>query len=107
FANDSGYLVIMPPCSSLANMSLAFLCWITVSELAGHRRALSDLGWCLVACGSGLVVHGGGFLAMWSIPRHYEGVKSPIGSAVTDAMILTLTLGWSFLGARRELFSRA
>jgi hypothetical protein len=37
FANDAGYLVIFPACSSLANISLAFLCWITVSEFAGHR----------------------------------------------------------------------
>ena len=107
FANDSGYLVIMPPCSSLANMSLAFLCWITVSEFAGHRRALSDLGWCLLACGSVLVVNVGRLSAMGISLRHYEAIHSQIGSAVTDAMILTLTLGWSFLGVRRELFSRA
>ena len=106
FANDSGYLVIMPPCSSLANMSLAFLCWITVSEFAGHRRALSDLGWCLLACGSVLVVNVGRLSAMGISLRHYEAIHSQIGSAVTDAMILTLTLGWSFLGVRRELFSR-
>ena len=38
---------------------------------------------------------------------HYEAIHNQIGSAVTDVMILTLTLGWSFLGVRRELFSRA
>ncbi len=107
FANDSGYLVIFPPCSSLANMSLAFLCWITVSEFAGHRRALSDLGWCLLACGSVLVVNVGRLSAMGISVRHYEVIHSQIGNAVADAMILTLTLGWSFLGVRRELFSRA
>jgi hypothetical protein len=107
FANDSGYLVIMPACSSLANMSLAFLCWITVSEFAGHRRALSDLGWCLLACGSVLAVNVGRLSLMGISVRHYEAIHSQIGSAVADAMILTLTLGWSFLGVRRELFSRA
>jgi hypothetical protein len=39
--------------------------------------------------------------------RHYEAIHSQIGNAVTDAMILILTLGWSFLGVRRELFSGA
>jgi hypothetical protein len=107
FANDSGYLVIMPACSSLANMSLAFLCWITVSECAGHRRALSDLWWCLLACGSVLAVNVGRLSAMGISVRHYEAIHSQIGNAVTDAMILMLTLGWSFLGVRRELFSRA
>jgi hypothetical protein len=107
FVNDGGYLVIMPACSSLANMSLAFLCWVTVSEFAGHRRALSDLGWCLLACGSVLAVNVGRLSLMGISVRHYEAIHSQIGSAVADAMILTLTLGWSFLGVRRELFSRA
>ena len=107
FVNDSGYLVIMSPCSSLANMSLAFLCWITVSEFVGHRRGVSDLWWCLLACGSVLVINVGRLSAMGMSLRHYEAIHSQIGSAVTDAMILILTLGWSFLGVRRELFSRA
>jgi hypothetical protein len=107
FEHGGGYLVIMPQCSSLANMSLAFLCWVTVSEVAGHRRALSDLWWCLLACSSVLAVNVVRLSAMGMSPRHYEVIHSPIGDAVTDAMILILTLGWSFLGARRELFSRA
>jgi hypothetical protein len=107
FTNDSGYLVIMPACSSLANMSLAFLCWITVSEFAGHRRALGDLWWCLLACGSVLAVNVGRLSAMGISVRHYEAIHNQIGNAVTDAMILILTLAWSFLGVRRELFSRA
>lgn len=106
FVNDSGYLVILPPCSSLANMSLAFLCWITVSEFTGHRRALSDLMWCTLACGSVLVINVGRLSLMGLSVRHYETIHSQLGDAVTDAMILILTLGWSFLGVRRELFSR-
>ena len=103
FMNDSGYLVILPPCSSLANMSLAFLCWITVSEVAGHRRVLADLWWCLLACGSVLAINVGRMSLMGISVRHYEAVHSQIGNAVTDALILIVTLGWSFLGARREL----
>jgi hypothetical protein len=107
FANDSGYLVIMPQCSSLANMSLAFLCWVTVSEVAGHRRALGDLGWCLLACGSVLAVNVARLSAMGISLQHYEAIHGQIGNSITDATILALTLGWSVLGVRRELFSRA
>jgi hypothetical protein len=107
FINDDGYLVIMPPCSSLANMSLAFLCWITVSEFVGHRRALSDLWWCLLACGSVLAINVGRLSAMGISLRHYEAIHSQIGNAITDGLILMATLGWSFLGVRRELLSRA
>jgi hypothetical protein len=106
FMNDSGYLVIFRGCSSLANMSLAFLCWITVSEFTGHRRALTDLRWCLLACGSVLAINVGRMSLMGISVRHYEAIHSQIGDAVADALILIVTLGWSFLGARREL-SRA
>jgi len=106
FANDIGYLVIFPACSSLANMSLAFLCWITVSEFAGHRRALGDLWWCLLACGSVLAINVGRMSLMGISVQHYQAIHSQIGDAVTNAMILIVTLGWSFLGVRRELFSR-
>jgi hypothetical protein len=106
FVNDSGYLVILPPCSSLANMSLAFLCWVTVSESVGHRRALSDLVWCMLACGTVLAINVGRLSLMGISLRHYEAIHSQLGDAVTDAMILAATLGWSLLGARREIFSR-
>ena len=107
FANDSGYLVIFPPCSSLANMSLTFLCWITVTEFAGHRRAFTDLWWCLLACCSVLAINVGRMSLMGISVRHYEAIHSQIGDAFTNAMILAVTLGWSLLGVRRELFSRA
>jgi hypothetical protein len=106
FANDSGYLVIFRPCSSLANMSLAFLCWITVREVSGHGRSLSDLWWCLLACGSVLAINVGRMSVMGISLRHYEAIHSQVGDAITNAMILIVTLGWSFLGVRRELFSR-
>jgi hypothetical protein len=105
FADDSGYLVIFPACSSLANMSLAFLCWVTVSEFSGHRRTLSDLLWCLLVCGSVLAINVGRLSLMGTTLRHYDAIHSQIGDAVTEGLILSLALGWSFLGVRRELFS--
>ena len=105
FANDSGYLVILRGCSSLANMSLAFLSWITVSEFFEHRRGLTDLWWCLLPCVSVFAINVGRMTLMGISLQHYEAIHSPIGFAITDAMILIVTLGWSFLGVRRELFS--
>ena len=106
FVHDGGYLVILSGCSSLANMSLAFLCWITVSEWAGHRRSVKDLWWCLLVCGSVLVVNVGRMSMMGLSLQHYEALHSPIGNAATNAIILVATLGWSLLGVRRDLFCR-
>jgi len=106
FANDGGYLVIFAPCSSLANMSLAFVCWITVSELAGHRRSISDLWWCLLACGSVIAINVARMSLMGLSLQHYEAIHGQIGDSVVGALILAVTLGWSLLGARHEVFSR-
>jgi hypothetical protein len=106
FADDSGYLVIFPPCSSLSNMSLAFLCWVTVCEFSGHRRAVRDLWWCLLVCGSVVAINVGRLSVMGISVQHYEIIHSQIGNALTNGMILIIALGWSLLGVRRELFSR-
>jgi hypothetical protein len=106
FSHDDGYLVILRRCSSVANMSQAFLCWITITELSGHRRALGDLWWCLLICGSVLAVNVGRMSVMGISVQHYEAIHSQIGGDITNAMILIITLGWSLLGVRRELFSR-
>ena len=50
FADKSGQLVIFPRCSSLANVSIAFLCWVTFSELVSHRKSSKDFFWCFLAC---------------------------------------------------------
>ena len=57
FADGSGVLVILPACSSLANVSLAFLCWVTVSQLVCHKKSAYDLLWCLMACISVIAVN--------------------------------------------------
>jgi len=57
FADGSGVLVILPACSSLANVSLAFLCWVTVSQLVCHKKSAYDLLWCLMACVSVIAVN--------------------------------------------------
>jgi hypothetical protein len=106
FANDGGYLLIFAPCSSLANMSLAFVCWITVSELAGHRRSINDLRWCLLACGSVIAINVARMSLMGLSLQHYEAIHNQIGDSIVGALILAVTLGWSVLGARREVFSR-
>src|SRR6266436_5856668 len=55
FADHSGTLAIFPSCSSLANVSLALLCWVTISayvrhEWRLHEWRLQDIFWCLLAC---------------------------------------------------------
>ena len=106
FADGSGVLVILPGCSSLANVSLAFLCWVTVSQLVSHKKSAYDLLWCLMACISVIAVNVTRISFMGLSQWHYVIFHGPWGDAVGNTIILGLIVGFSVLGVRRELFRR-
>jgi hypothetical protein len=107
FADGSGHIVIAPACSFLANTSLAFLCWVSVTQWAKHEWSPLDILWSLLVCTSVIAVNVARItLTGWS-RGHYEAIHGPLGSMVLGAIILGLTVGISVLSARRELFSRA
>jgi hypothetical protein len=107
FGDGSGYMVVLPACSFLANTSLAFLCWVSVTQWAKHQWSPTDILWSLLACGSVIAVNVAR-IALTGLSRgHYEAIHSPLGNTVWGAILLGLTVGISVLSARRELFSRA
>jgi hypothetical protein len=106
FANGAGFLVILPSCSSLANVSLAFLCWVTISQLVCHKKSAADLFWCLMACMSVIAVNVMRISLMGLSQWHYSTFHSPAGDAIGSTAILVLVIGFSTLGVRRELFPR-
>ena len=107
FADKSGSLVILPACSSLANMSLAFLCWVTVSQSAGHRWSPYDIFWCLLTCASVIAVNVTRISVMGLSLSHYDAIHGQWGDTFANMVILCLTVGISLLGVRRDLLSRA
>jgi hypothetical protein len=107
FKDGSGLLVILPTCSSLANVSLAFLCWVTVSQFVGHKKSAYDILWCLMACASVVAVNVTRISLMGLNLLLYNGIHNHWADAVVNIMIIGLTIGFCVLGVRRELFSRA
>jgi len=106
FADGSGLLVILPSCSSLANVSLAFLCWVTISQVVRHKRSAYDLLWCFLACASVVGVNVARISLMGLNHMQYDEIHNHWGDAVANIIILGLTVGFSVLGVRRELFAR-
>ena len=106
FGDGSGVLVILPSCSSLANVSLAFLCWVTVSQLVCHKKSAYDLFWCLMACISVIAVNVTRISVQGLSQWHYATFNSPWSDAVANTLILGLIVGFSVLGVRHELFRR-
>ena len=106
FADHSGTLVIMPACSSLANMSLALLCWVTISQSVRHQWQPADTLWCLLACVSVLAVNVTRMSIMGLSQSYFEFVHSEWGDEIANVIILSFIVGISLLGVRRDLPAR-
>ena len=107
FADNSARLVILQGCSSLANVSLALLCWVTLSQLVVHRKSVYDPLWCLLACTSVVAVNVTRIAISGLSEWHYATFHGPWGTALANIIILALIVGISALGVRRELFASA
>jgi exosortase/archaeosortase family protein len=100
-------MVILPACSSLANVSLAFLCWVSVSQWLEHRPAWQDYLWCSLACASVVALNVARISIMGLSHWHYLTFHYGWGATAANAIILFFTVGFTALGCRRELLSRA
>ena len=107
FADGSGNMVILPACSSLANMSLAFLCWVAVSQWVDHRSSRQDFLWCALACASVVAVNVARIAIMGLSHWHYETFHYGWGATTANAIILFFTIGFTVLGCSLEIFSRS
>jgi hypothetical protein len=106
FADGSGNLVIFPGCSSLAGVSIAVLCWVTVSHTIRHRRSAEDFVWCGLACVSVVAVNTARMSIMSLSEWHYQVMHGQWVEEFANAITLFLVVGFSLLGVRRELFTR-
>jgi exosortase/archaeosortase family protein len=106
FADGSGYMVVLPACSSLTNMSLAFLCWVSVTQWAKHRWSPRDILWSLLVCVSVIAINVLRIALTGVSHARYEIIHSALGAQIFGFAILGVTVGISVLSARRELFSR-
>ena len=107
FADGSGQVVVLPACSSFANVSLAFLCWVTVTQWVKHPWSSKDIFWSLLACASVIAVNVIRISLMGLSPWHHDLIHNEWGNMVTNFIIVGLVVGFSVAGARREIFSRS
>jgi hypothetical protein len=105
FADNSGYLVVFPGCSSFANVSLALLTWVLVSQSVGHRSSMRDIFWCLLACAAVIAVNVSRLSIMATDMHQFVTVHNLWGNAIVNVIILILIISISALSVRRELLS--
>jgi hypothetical protein len=107
FADGSGSVAVLPACSSFANISLAFLCWVSITQWVKHPWSLTDIFWSLLACTSVIAVNVIRMSLMGLSPWHHALIHNEWGNMVANFIILGLTVAFSVVGARREIFARA
>ena len=108
FADNSGYMVITPACASWANITYAFLCWVVVSQWVNHRWRSIDLLWLFLACASVVATNVARIALVGQSQENYRlfhGTGEIEG--VLGMVFLCFIIGFSVIGARRELFHRA
>jgi hypothetical protein len=106
FADGSGSLIILPYCSSMANVSLAFLAWVTIINWLPHRWSPKDFYWCFLSSAAVVAVNVTRISLMGLSQEHYRMIHSQLGDTVTNLLLLGLIVGVCLLGARRDPFIR-
>jgi hypothetical protein len=86
-------------------MSLALLCWVTITRWVRHQWAATDVIWCVLACLTVITVNVTRISLMGLSLSHYEYIHSTWGDLVTNSIMLALMVAVTVLGARRDIFS--
>jgi exosortase/archaeosortase family protein len=107
FADNSGYMVITPACASFGNMTYAFLCWVVVSQWVNHRWRSIDLLWLFLACASVFSINVTRIALTGQSQENFQLIHNQYGEMILGTVFLCLIIGFSVIGARRELFHRA
>jgi exosortase/archaeosortase family protein len=107
FADNSGYMVITPACASFGNMTYAFLCWVVVSQWVNHHWRSIDLLWLFLACASVVAINVTRIALTGQSQESYQLIHNQNGEMILGTIFLCLIIGFSVIGARREVFHRA
>jgi exosortase/archaeosortase family protein len=107
FADNSGYMVITPACASWANVTFAFLCWVVVSQWVNHRWRSTDALWLFLACASVVAINVTRIALTGHSQESFQFIHNQYGEMILGTVFFCLIIGFSVIGARREVFHRA
>ena len=100
----NGYLEIAAPCSSMANVSLAVLCWVTFTQSANVRWRPQNALWCFLACGSVIAINVTRISLIGFFPQYFELLHGHIGATVVSWLIVLAVITICYQGVGRARF---
>lgn len=102
FVDGSGYLWIAPACSSLANMSLAVLCWVTATKVVHHRGSMRDIGWIALSLLAVVAINVSRISLIGFYPAYFDLIHGPVGATVASWLILGTTVTICLLAVQHD-----
>ena len=107
FADGAGAIWIEPHCSSVANVSLAVLCWTLFAQARGLRWTMANAGWCLLACLAVVGINAARIGSMALNRDQFDIIHGPVGTTIVSWLTVAAMVGVCALGTRQGSLSRA
>ena len=101
---SDSFIWVAPGCSSLANMSLAFLCWMTFGQMSTRPVRLIDWAWCIAAAAAVVALNVSRIAIIALRPDLYETVHGTGGTMVAGYLTLAVIVGTCVIWKRDEIF---
>jgi len=101
FADGWGYFYIAPGCSSLANVSLAVLCWILTTQALGTACS-ARLRYCFLAAGAVVAINVARLTLIGIYRENFELIHGPVGSAIAGWTTFVVVFAICLYGASRS-----
>ncbi|AYD00577.1 archaeosortase/exosortase family protein [Neorhizobium sp. NCHU2750] len=79
-----GYLQIAAPCSSMANVSLAVLCWVLFTQAFNLPWRPANVLWCAVGCLAVVIINVSRITLIGFFPEYYDVLHGPVGITVAS-----------------------
>jgi len=97
----AGYLQIAAPCSSMANVSLAILCWVLFTQVSNTRWRPRNVVWCAVSCAAVVAINTTRIALIGFFPQRYELLHGPVGATVVSWITVAAVVSICFVGVSR------
>lgn len=107
YADHSGYLFILPACSSLDNVTLALLGWALFAQAFVLRPSLKDVWYCIAACFAVALINVTRIALIGLHPEHFQLLHGVAGASVASFLSLAAIVGLNLIRFRRDLFARS
>lgn len=96
-----GVLQIAAACSSMANVSLAILCWVLFTQSNNVRWRPRNLAWCVLACLSVVFINVTRISLIGFFPHYYDLLHGPTGSTVVSWLDVVVIGTICYFGIKR------